>query len=223
MTKLIYPTLDIFLYDLREGLGQTEAEVEQNRNNFKQKLPQTIDENRFIQLDEQSFEPEYVELLDKRIEPLHLPDNWQGDGYYYPVRLSDSYGLLLDGLLKEAQHLADLTWLHDMQTYLNGKLNGQTGTLGQTWMFSAQLPNVPAKEYEAIAKRCYEALIPGADYTKNQMGHSAFLGGRLFELWRYTSPEQKPINQNHPLLSPSIPMRTRPKKRPRFTPTGCDY
>jgi len=34
MTKLHYPTLDLFLYDLREGLGQTTAEIEQNRYQF---------------------------------------------------------------------------------------------------------------------------------------------------------------------------------------------
>ncbi len=42
MTKLIYPTLDLFLYDLREGFGQTAQEIEHNRQQFMQKLPDTL-------------------------------------------------------------------------------------------------------------------------------------------------------------------------------------
>jgi hypothetical protein len=197
MKKLTYPTLDLFLYDLREGLGQSEADIQQNRDNFKQKLPKTIDENRFIQLDEKYFEPEYVELLgnEQRYSDFESETH---DGYYYPVRLSDSYGLLLDCSLKKPQPEADLSWLNELQACLNNKLQGQTGALGQTWMFSAQLPYVPIEEYEAIAKRCYEALIPGANYAENQLGYSDFLDGRLFELWCYTSPEQ--ISENHHLI-----------------------
>jgi hypothetical protein len=39
MNQLIYPTLDLFLYDLRDGLGETETQINQNRVNFRKKLP----------------------------------------------------------------------------------------------------------------------------------------------------------------------------------------
>jgi hypothetical protein len=39
---LIYPTLDLFSYHIREGLGQAESEVEDNRQYFKQQLPAEI-------------------------------------------------------------------------------------------------------------------------------------------------------------------------------------
>ncbi len=42
MADLIYPTLDLFLYDLRNGLGDTDADIEQNRTHFQQKLPVEI-------------------------------------------------------------------------------------------------------------------------------------------------------------------------------------
>jgi len=220
LQKLIYPTLDLFLYDLRDGLGQSDEEIKHNRHHFKQKLPSSIDENLFEQRDDKYFEPEYVELLEKKTESLILKQELQiGDGYYYPVRLSDSYGLLLDCSLTLPQSVFDLSWLKDLQAMLNEKLNGQTGTLGQTWMFSAQLPKVQAEEaHEAIAKRCYEALIPSADYADNKIGSSEFIGGSLFEFWRYTSPEQTEISENHHVIIALYPDETAAKKAALFYP-----
>ncbi len=211
MTKLIYPTLDLFLYDLREGLGQTEAEVTENRQNFQHKLLQTIDEQHFIQLDEHAFEPEYVELLGAQRHSDFESDIHEG--YYYPVRLSDTYGLLLDCSVKAAQPETDLTWLNKLRVSVNDKLNDQTGTLGQTWMLSAQVHNVPAAEQETIAKRCYETLIPGADFADNKPRQSAFLGGCLFEFWRYASPEQTTLSKNHHMIIVLYPI-TRPPLPP---------
>ncbi len=179
MTKFHYPTLDLFLYDLREGLGQTATEIEQNRDRFQQKLP-VINTEDFNQRDEQYFEPEFVELFGEQ--------RWQDfeskthDGYYYPVRMSDTYGLLLDCSLKAPQLDTDLQWLKDLQAHINTKLHNQTGTLGHTWMFSAQLPNVLQIEHDSLAKRCYEALMPFASYAANKIGQSDFLGGSLFEM-----------------------------------------
>ena len=181
MTKFIYPTLDLFLYDLREGLGQTEAEVEKNRKQFKQKLPQ-INNKEFERRDAEFFEPEYVELLGAHRYSQFDSDSYKG--YHYPVRLSDTYGLLLDCSLKADQQDDDLQWISDLRAYISDQLNGQTGTVGQTWMFSAQLPNVSIQEYEFFAKRCYEALIPDASFSNNKTRQSGFLGGRWFECWQ---------------------------------------
>jgi len=214
MTKLIYPTLDLFIYDLREGFGQTTQEIEHNRQQFMQKLPDTLDQTAFIQRDEKSFEPEYVELLDKRIEPLRLPENYPGDGYYYPVRLSDTYGLLLDGSLKETQFDDDLTWLKDLHALLKTQIKNQTGTLGQTWLFSAQLPYLPLDQYKTLAKRCYQALIPDALNTDTYPEHSDFLGGNLFEFWRYTGV----ATENHHILIIFYPDERAAKKGALFYP-----
>ena len=186
MTKLHYPTLDLFLYDLREGLGQTPAEIDQNRRRFQQKLPE-INAEDFNQRDEQFFEPEFVQLFGE--QRWHDFESETHDGYYYPVRIADTYGLLLDCSLKNLQLDADLQWLKDLQAYVNVKVDKQAGTLGQTWMFSAKLPNVPLNKHEALAKQCYEALMPGANYAANKIGHNDFFGGSLFELWQYTSPK----------------------------------
>ncbi len=191
MTKFIYPTLDLFLYDLREGLGQTEAEVTENRLLFKKKLPK-INDKQFDERDEQAFEPEFAELFGARRYSDFDSDIYKG--YYYPVRLNDTYGLLLDCSLKEEQQDTELQWIDDLRIYINDKSNGQEGSVGQTLMFSAQLPNVSAQEYEFFAKRCYEALMPGADYETNKTGESEFLGGGLFEFWKKYPLKSDKIN-----------------------------
>ena len=38
MTDLIYPNLFLFLYDLREGLGESQKDLEKNRKIFLSKL-----------------------------------------------------------------------------------------------------------------------------------------------------------------------------------------
>lgn len=212
MIKFIYPTIDLFLYDLREGLGQTDVEIEQNRHQFMQKLPDTLDKTTFIQLDDKYLEPEYVELLGGQRDSHFESDIHEG--YYYPVRLSDTYGLLLDCSRKETQPDADLTWLKDLQAYITDKLKAQTGTLGQTWMFSAQLPDVPAQEHKAIAKRCYETLIPGADFSENKTAQNEFLGGSLFEFWRYTGMD----TENHHIIIAFYPNETAAKTAALFYP-----
>ena len=39
MSDIIYPTLDFFIYDLRDALNATEEENRQLRENFRAKLP----------------------------------------------------------------------------------------------------------------------------------------------------------------------------------------
>ena len=36
--SLIYPTIDLFLYDLKAGLGQDEEQIQSNREQFWQKI-----------------------------------------------------------------------------------------------------------------------------------------------------------------------------------------
>lgn len=45
MYELIYPTVNLFLYDLRDGLGQSPAEINDNRLNFWCKISPEIDQN----------------------------------------------------------------------------------------------------------------------------------------------------------------------------------
>jgi len=213
VTELVYPTLDLFSYDLRESLGQSADDVAKNRDIFIEKLPSDIDKNLLVELDEKYFEAEYVELLGReRIKPF---ESKIYDGYFYPVRLSDCYALLTDCSLKESQQDSNFNWLKDLKNLLNEKHKGKMGTFGQTWLFSAQL-SCPMQDYENIAKNCYHALMPdNADWENNKTGQSQFLGGMLFELW-YVSPDQINITDNHHVIITLFPSAENAKQAADF-------
>src|ERR671933_533505 len=94
MNDIIYPTLDLFLYDLRNALGESQDELQANRDSFKKKLPEEV-YNVLFQKDT-VFEDDYIELLPKIKSFKTSSKPYSLEGYYYPVRLNDMYGLLLD-------------------------------------------------------------------------------------------------------------------------------
>ena len=44
MINIINPTIDLFLYDLRNSLGDDQKDIEQNRQYFYQKFHKTVQE-----------------------------------------------------------------------------------------------------------------------------------------------------------------------------------
>lgn len=161
MSDLIYPTLDLFLYDLKNGLGESEAELQQNRNYFQKKLPESVQQFLF-QLDT-DLEAEYVELLEKqKIEKFeNSGTQYLFEGYYYPVRLNDTYGLLLDCSVNNQTSPQPTKCFAALKNEIEQRLNHKPATIGQTWIISGQLPKTGAKSSEDIAKECYNGLMPG--------------------------------------------------------------
>jgi len=121
MNQLIYPTLDLFLYDLRDGLGETETQINQNRVNFRKKLPLPKkngnsellpSEELLVAIAEHEppIEVEYAELFktiqDQKIGDIKITNKriwfekqqreYPLKGYYYPVIIGDTYALQLD-------------------------------------------------------------------------------------------------------------------------------
>jgi hypothetical protein len=184
---LIYPTLDRLIYDIREGLGQSEADVEKNRHYFKNKLPTEIAQ----QIDQFDIQGEYVELLGQ--SKIYRFEEAIYTGYYYPVRLNDSYSLLLDCSCRDPQSSDDLQWITGLKQCIEQKLTGKPATLGQTWVFYASVLNVPLEEYDIVAQKCYQALLPHADWYEDKTGASEFSGGKLFELWQETGETEHVI------------------------------
>jgi hypothetical protein len=177
MPTLIYPTLDVFLYDLREGFGQEISNLQLKREIFKRKLPQTIIE----QLDFSNEENlEYVELLgQKRHE--HFDDS-KYKGYYHPVKLGDSYGLLVDCSPKDNQSAENLEWISELKQIVTQKHQNESATLGQTYFFYASTTNVSLEDYDNIAQNCYRALMPNGNWFEDKLGETNFSEGKLFEL-----------------------------------------
>ncbi|NMG09786.1 hypothetical protein [Brasilonema sp. UFV-L1] len=185
MANLLYLTIDLYRYYLRESLGQNPDEFEKKRQLFAEKLPVSI---RFsiIENDNQ-FETELFKLLGKqKTAPLTL-ESRDYEGYYYPVQLNDTYGLLLDCSVADQTYPYSVSTIKNLKELIDQNLNNQAATLGETWLIYGTLPNdnSPNQNPEIIAQKCYQALIPNADWGKNLQGKGYFLGGNIFELWQY--------------------------------------
>ncbi|MDY7008444.1 MAG: hypothetical protein SWX82_32125 [Cyanobacteriota bacterium] len=183
MTDIINPTIDLFLYDLKNSLGDDEKDIEQKRQYFYQKFHTDVREK--LKQDgqdnnqNQNLEVEYLHLLKSIYAPLDSDTSLE-NGYYYPVRLGDSYGLLLEVAAPDKQlpeHFAEL------REKIQQKLGENTATLGQTWMLSAYLPNSSEKtpeEIEKIAQEFYKAIFPNVEEIEFD-SKGEFIGARIFE------------------------------------------
>ncbi len=231
MNKIIYPTLRLFLYDLRDGLGQNESEIAQMQENFKLKIPKKI--RYLIDENNKSFDADYVELLGKkRIERFY--DKQQDyEGYYYPVRLHDTYGLLLDCSASSRNKLYKPNYYKKLKSEIERKLKPENNkknqfnfTLGQTWMVLACLPENNNQNPVDIAKESYKAVIPDGKWEKDFQGKGHFLGGIVFECWRYnlklqSQSRDNPLNlqdiqENHHVIIALFPNMQMLKKAAEF-------
>ena len=80
---IIYPTINLYLYDLKQGLGEDEAKITQNSQEFSKKLPDKLIDKH------QQTDTDIIQLLDTQYRPFPPPL----DGWYYPLQLGDTYAL----------------------------------------------------------------------------------------------------------------------------------
>ena len=194
MSDLIYPNLFLFLYDLRESVRDDLEKLTQNQNNFAAKFPSELRPSLFER--DNIAESEYLELLPQQIATFPESDK-PIEGYYYPVRLNDTYGLLIACSPPEDNTSYPVEYITKLKAKIDQKINGQTATLGQTWLVFAQLAN-PKNNPEDIAKKCCQALELGLNWEQNLQGQGRMHGGTLFELWRYQLLMDKPEQKHAP-------------------------
>ncbi len=229
MTDLIYPNLFLFLYDLRESLGESQKDLEKNRKIFASKLPEHLG-NSLFKLDG-VIETEYLELLTQRIK--YFRDDIPDEGYYYPVRLNDTYGLLIAASFPNNKTRHPTNSIAQLKNQIEAKLKDssgkiQTGNLGETWLVLAELAN--SKNPEEIAKQCCETLNLGYNWEKDLQGQGKLLGGTIFELRQYdiimsekidfspsaTPPTIEEIQKNNHLIISLYPNEQTAKKAAEF-------
>jgi len=160
MSEIIYPTLDLFLYDLRDGLGENAGEIADNKDRFLQKLPERI--RSAIEQRDAAVEAEYVELLGNRGREQFNSSSqkYTLKGYYYPVRLGDSYGLLLDCSVEHSLGHPDrsqteaflVSCFADLKAELDRRLADSKSTIGQVWMYRVKFPTLPRIELNLLPK-----------------------------------------------------------------------
>ncbi len=184
MSDLIYPTLDLFLYDLRYSLNATKEEKEKYRAKFIAKLLRLTEDIQFTYPD---IETEYLELFPKQKQYKFTAsaESKNLEGYYYPVCLNDTYGLQIDCSIDNQTEPQSADCIDFLKAEIEGGLQGQTATIGQTWMLSGWLPEIPTTTSEKIAADCYQVLVKDGNWEHDLKGKGIFLGSQIFELWRY--------------------------------------
>jgi hypothetical protein len=207
--SVIYPTVNLYLYDLLQGLGESESSssagvtppivgtgdpTEHRAQNFYRKIyGDRVDKDLARVRSRELANSHFTELHPQQIEPFGDP----ADGYYYPVQLDDTYALFVDYSGKrqggkenfDPQDLATNPF-GDRHQEIVKRLHGGTFTLGQTWVLRATLTS-PDLDSEAIARICYSQTFPNTDpnnkwdWDTDYLGRGKLLGGEIYELWRY--------------------------------------
>lgn len=214
VSLLIYPTVDLFLYDLREGLRQDSEQVKLNRQTFWQKIYSKLDENLLASLAAaESLNAEYVELLgSNRVEKFERLDP-PVKGFYYPIQLKiDTYALQVDcstgfNVNGQVSYIPQpiSSFRQIIEHEIKPRTHYQQGKLGQTWLIWGQLPAVH-KDPEEIAKECYSELAPNGDWDADLQGQGMLSGGTLFELWQAPTKWES-ISETYHLLIWLFPAR----------------
>jgi hypothetical protein len=218
MNQLIYPNLFYFVYDLREGLGEDKRELNKNKAIFAskfQEIPSILEGDTILETEYHELlapqqppmkepqqppmkEPQQPPMKEPQQPPIkRFPDSDRPyEGYYYPVRLNDTYGLLVACSLKETPQTYEIdTIIPQLKSKIDENLTAtkgvKEGTLGQTWMLLAHIPEPFAKNIKEIAKACYQEITKQIDaqnkfdWEQDLQGQGDFMGGMLFELAQY--------------------------------------
>ncbi|WP_026736074.1 hypothetical protein [Fischerella sp. PCC 9605] len=193
---LLYPTVDLFIYDLQQGLGQQDEEINQNRHHFWRKVKPELNKD-YHQLNPQQqevlnklaslerTEADYVELLLPEKHQKFQPDL---EGYYYALQLGDVYALQVDCSVIDDRICKSISRFQDIKQNIESRIHHQQGKIGQTWFVWGQLQkDYSSQQIKAIALECYSQIHPKINPNsqveidiKNQ---GKFLGATAFEVW----------------------------------------
>jgi hypothetical protein len=180
---LIYPTINLFQYNLREGLGNNESDVLIRSQSFYQKfLPDLKDLETYRKREQ--YDGEFNELLPSRFQSLS-----QGlDGFYYPIQLGDTYALHLNFSGKLVGDKPDKR-PKDFKTAVSNLEPAKilppldAGSFGQTILLTAFINN-PSTDKLAIAKDCDRQITGKSSIDlARSINHGEWMGGELFEFW----------------------------------------
>ena len=203
-TNLIFPTLDLFLYDLKDSLGEDETIIDSRSKAFCEKIFGDLDEKTFnekyVQIKKHRYsEADGIDLLETRFRTFDSPH----DGYLYPRQFSDTYALLvdysgkLDANAKSNDKPQDINnkFFHKYKEEIknrisqkhdkNNQINSyESGTIGQTWLAWGKLEeNKSDTEIEDIAQEIYTQIASNYNWDKDLIGKDELFGGKIFELW----------------------------------------
>ena len=171
------------IYDLKSPLNAQKTEIDENRQRFRSRIKDKLkDEQNFIKIEEESSDSGYQPLLKPNFLKLETDEF---EGYFYPVLLNDTYGLLVNCSLKsdlEAQPIDSSfnSLKEELSQYsqLHERL-----TIGKTQIVSGWLTE-EVTDVETIAQDCYQSLVDNSGkWSSNLYGKGKFLNSHIFEIW----------------------------------------
>jgi hypothetical protein len=201
---LIYPTVDLFVYDLAEGIGQNENKISQNREQFWQKIyGDQISASQLEKLQQaEAGTGDYIKLLGDTPE---VKFESSLDGYAYPVKIGDTYAAQFDlsGKIEpdEDKRFApkEIDCLGGQKEKIISRVN-PPATIGQSWLVWGQLT---ANDQNALetAKNCYTKLniFPNTKWDRDLKATGQFLDADFYELW-LPPGDRGNIGQNYHVL-----------------------
>ncbi|WP_293340016.1 hypothetical protein [Microcoleus sp. CAWBG58] len=181
MLKLVDPTLNLFSYTLKQGLGVGEPETRKIYIKFLDALAEQLHQQLNV-----SFTPQekqkFLALQEKIVADLPFTGNLNNHpvkGRYRRWNVSDNYQLLLDAYVNDKyENTQVIKLIESLQSLIipPPKLEN----IGKTWMLSGWLESGDDLEKEELAKQVYKSL-----FTKDGVpqGSGEFLGGKVFEFW----------------------------------------
>ncbi|MDZ8240228.1 MAG: hypothetical protein RMZ69_24290 [Nostoc sp. ChiQUE01a] len=192
--KIIYPSIDLFLYDLKDGLGEDETKINSNCQEFCRKIYGDLDEASFQEKHREFWKyknnaGDVIELLGKA-QTREFPSPLEG--YYYPLQIGDTYALQVDysgkldanGKPNYTPQDIDNTPFIKLKEEITNRLSQQTGTIGQTWLLWGKLSETKTEaEVEEIAKECYTKIVSDYKWQRDFIGKGKLGEGTIFELW----------------------------------------
>jgi hypothetical protein len=209
---LIYPTIDLFVYQLAEGLGQSDLEIDENSRNFWKEI--YGDKLNDLQLKEfqqrEAKTSDYIPLFKTDVEKLFLEPQ---DGFYNPVKIGDTYALQINCSSDKSEDCEpldprEINSFQAIKKTIEQKYKTTDISeikFGQSWFVWAKLTS-PEQKPGIVAKNIYEQLQLFDDFAwedtlktdLNLSDQNAF-GATFFECWQLPS-DRGDQNQNRHLL-----------------------
>jgi hypothetical protein len=206
---LIYPTINLLQYNLRDGLGDSEQEILDRSASFYRKfLPEGSDFTPYRDCEQADREFNQLLYTDLTSFPYQLLQKPQ-DGFYYPVQLGDTYALQLNysGQLVEGKPNRQPQDYHTAVSNLGLETIPPPPldkfSFGQTYLLTAFVKDIHIDQLAEIAQSCDRQITGKNSATLvRSVSHGKWLGGELFEFW--TSPHSlqgndlQQIIEDHP-------------------------
>jgi len=181
MLKLVDPTLNLFTYTLKKGLGVEESETRKTYGRFLDSLSKLLHKKR---CDSFTSEEKRKFLALNEVEAAYLPftgnlSNHQVKGYYRSSNIDDNYQLLFGGYVENKYERDKVITLIKSLQELTPKLP-KLENIGQTWMLSGWLESGTDAEAEELVTQAYKCLFK-KDGVPQEKGSGEFLGGKVTE------------------------------------------